>query len=79
MLVDVMNRCFTQPLVLTAKGGQHGGGTILTPFGRQVVDNYLQITTALNHTMTAYLPLFSGLVREQCLMDGKDATNPISE
>lgn len=65
MLVDVMNRCFTQPLVLTAKGGQNGGGAMLTPLGRQVVDSYRQMMLALRHTMDAYLPLFAGLVQPE--------------
>jgi len=62
LLVDVMNRCFAQPLVQTAKGGQHGGGATLTPLGRQVLDSYKQTCNAINLTVQAYLPLFSGLL-----------------
>lgn len=65
LLVDVMNRCFTTPLVQTAKGGQHGGGASLTPLGRQVLETYLTINQALDHTVSAYLPLFAGLVRDE--------------
>lgn len=39
-LVDVMNRCFSQPLVDTATGGKQGGGAQLTVFGRQVLAQY---------------------------------------
>ena len=65
MLVDVMNRCFAQPLVQTAKGGQHGGGAKLTPLGRQVLGSYKQINSAINLTVQAYLPLFSGLLNSE--------------
>ena len=75
VLVDVMNRCFTSPLVHTAKGGQHGGGATLTPLGRQVVDNYKQMTQALNHTIQAYLPLFAGLIQDENAV--AEQTNPV--
>ena len=39
-LVAVMNACFRQPLVDTATGGEHGGGTRLTPFGVAVLNRY---------------------------------------
>ena len=39
-LVDVMNRCFDQPLVQTSPGGAHGGGAQLTPLGARVLACY---------------------------------------
>ncbi|MDD2833854.1 MAG: LysR family transcriptional regulator [Methylotenera sp.] len=39
-LVDVMNSCFDQPLVLSNVGGSHGGGAQLTEFGSQILANY---------------------------------------
>lgn len=42
-LVDVMNRCFDQPLVVSSVGGSHGGGAQLTEFGRQVLCTYKSI------------------------------------
>jgi molybdate transport system regulatory protein len=62
LLVDVMNRSFAEPLVQTAKGGKHGGGTILTPLGQQVLEHYNKMSEAVNHSAQAYLPLFSGLM-----------------
>lgn len=43
LLVDTMNRCFQQPLVDTAKGGAHGGGTQLTELGLQVLTQYREL------------------------------------
>lgn len=40
LLVDTMNRCFRQPLVITLAGGTKGGGATLTREGRAVVTTY---------------------------------------
>lgn len=42
-LVDVMNRCFDQPVVLSVAGGPHGGGAQVTPFGKVLIQAYQQI------------------------------------
>lgn len=39
-LVDVMNKCFTEPLVHSSPGGAHGGGAQLTEFGRTILNAY---------------------------------------
>lgn len=41
--VDAMNNLAEKPLVIRATGGQHGGGTRLTDYGRQVVQLYRQL------------------------------------
>ena len=63
MLVDVMNRCFAEPLVHTAKGGKDGGGATLTPLGHQVLQSYKQMVVGLNHTVQAFLPVFLGMMK----------------
>lgn len=40
LLVDVMNRCWAEPLVGTAAGGTHGGGARLTDAGKAVLTAY---------------------------------------
>ena len=40
LLVDTMNRCFREPLVASATGGQGGGGAHLTEAGREVLGQY---------------------------------------
>ena len=40
MLVDVMNRCWADPLVDTTQGGNRGGGADVTQTGRQVLRLY---------------------------------------
>ena len=39
-LVDVMNRCWREPLVETAPGGRARAGARVTPFGRDVLARY---------------------------------------
>jgi molybdate transport system regulatory protein len=42
-LVAAMNAQFVEPVVAPAKGGSRGGGSLLTPFGAQVLATYREI------------------------------------
>ncbi|HEY8118691.1 MAG TPA: ModE family transcriptional regulator [Methylophilaceae bacterium] len=42
-LVDTMNRCFQEPLVITASGGSHGGGASVTELGMHILKCYRDI------------------------------------
>jgi molybdate transport system regulatory protein len=39
-LLDSLNHSFRERVAVTAKGGRHGGGATLTPFGRQLISAY---------------------------------------
>ena len=43
LLVDELNRSLKSPAVASATGGQRGGGSELTPAGRQLIAVYRQI------------------------------------
>jgi molybdate transport system regulatory protein len=43
LLIETMNQCFKHPVVEAEAGGKHGGGTRLTPLGRDVVVRYRRI------------------------------------
>src|SRR6266436_3462702 len=45
LLVDDMNNCFREPVIEAQPGGPNGGGAILTPLGKKVVDRYRAIET----------------------------------
>ena len=45
LLVDDLNRCFREPVVITKPGGARGGGAELTPFGLDVIGKYRSIET----------------------------------
>lgn len=46
LLVDVMNRCFKEPLVHSAAGGQKGGGAQVTEAGERALALYRTIESA---------------------------------
>ncbi|MBS0447396.1 MAG: winged helix-turn-helix domain-containing protein [Proteobacteria bacterium] len=53
MLLDELNSQLKSPAVDSSKGGQHGGGTALTPVGERLVETYRRIeTTAEKATAT---------------------------
>ena len=39
-LIEAMNACFREPLVESVSGGTKGGGSRLSPLGRQVLELY---------------------------------------
>jgi molybdate transport repressor ModE-like protein len=43
VLLDSINRAFTEPVVTAAPGGAGGGGANLTPFGAEVLERYNRI------------------------------------
>jgi len=48
ILVDELNRALKKPAVESAKGGDRGGGSVLTPVGLRLVEQYRRIETAAN-------------------------------
>jgi molybdate transport system regulatory protein len=67
LLVDTMNRCFQQPLVETATGGAHGGGTRLTAYGVDVLKRYRQLQTEIQRLSAQHFPEFMPLLRKKAL------------
>jgi molybdate transport system regulatory protein len=45
LLVDDLNRCFRETVVVTQPGGSRGGGAALTAFGRDLIAQYRSIET----------------------------------
>jgi molybdate transport system regulatory protein len=43
LLLDELNHALRQPAVDSAKGGAHGGGSAVTPAGRELIALYRQI------------------------------------
>ena len=42
-LIKMMNRCFSEPLVLALRGGSQGGGAKLSELGEEVLTLYRQM------------------------------------
>ena len=43
LLLDSMNRAFTEPVITAAPGGSKGGGASLTVFGGELLERYRHI------------------------------------
>lgn len=43
LLVDSTNKLFGRPVVAAAQGGKQGGGASLTPFGRELIDEWREL------------------------------------
>ena len=63
-LLDTMNRCFREPLVLVRKGGRHHGGTELTATGKQVLTLFRAIEKRAIAANAAELEGFADLIAE---------------
>ena len=62
LLVDTMNRCFREPVVVSATGGKRGGGARITPFGRQVLSRYGAMRRRAERALDAGVGRFSELL-----------------
>lgn len=58
-LVDMMNRCFDQPVVVSTTGGSHGGGAQVTEFGQALMLAYQQILHKSAHAAADELHLIT--------------------
>ena len=54
-LVDEIGRCLGRPVVTAQIGGSRGGGTSLTPLGRELVTQYRAIERKARHAATRHL------------------------
>jgi molybdate transport system regulatory protein len=62
-LVRAMNQHFIEPLVETQRGGTAGGGTTLTPTGKQVLKVYRAIEHDAQKAIAKRLPELVNLIR----------------
>lgn len=61
-LIDTMNRCFREPLVVASKGGSARGGAQLTAMGEKVLELYRSIESQATEAAARNLDAFSELV-----------------
>lgn len=45
VLIDELNKSLKMPAVASAKGGENGGGSVVTPVGLQLLERYRRIET----------------------------------
>jgi molybdate transport system regulatory protein len=63
MLVDALNGSFREPVVVTATGGQRGGGASITPFGRRMLALYQRMENAAAKVIAADMVRLERLLR----------------
>lgn len=63
LLVETMNACFKEPLVISCKGGKHGGGAHLSPLGEQVLHIYQEMLGQVRKQIGAYTSTLSAFVK----------------
>jgi molybdate transport system regulatory protein len=64
-LVRAMNGDFIEPLVLTQRGGNAGGGASLTATGQRTLDVYRSIERDAERAVAKRLPLLLALIRPE--------------
>ena len=62
LMVDEMNRCFREPVVVATKGGPQGGGAVLTDTGREALSRYRIIQKHAEAAIEAELKAFRDLL-----------------
>jgi molybdate transport system regulatory protein len=71
LLVDVMNRCFAEPLVATKPGGGKSAGAQMTPHGRAVLTAYRGLSQQVEAgAVGADLAAIAAVLRDQPLPPG---------
>jgi molybdate transport system regulatory protein len=63
LLVDTMNRCFSEPVVESATGGTGGGGARITDFGKEVLRQYRAMEEKASASIAQEMDAFAGLLK----------------
>src|SRR5215469_2124870 len=63
LLVEEVNRALREPAVAAETGGRSGGGAILTPIGRRVIDLYRAIESNARTAASSEFRAIGKLVR----------------
>jgi len=64
-LVEALNRSFRQPVIVTAIGGQRGGGAHVTPYGRRLAARFRAMEGKATSAIAADLRRFEGELRKR--------------
>jgi molybdate transport system regulatory protein len=62
-LVEALNATYRKPVVITAIGGQRGGGATVTPYGRQIAAQFRSMEEKASAAIAADLKRFARRLR----------------
>ena len=62
-LVDAINKSFAQQVVVTAVGGQSGGGTRITPFGQDVLARFRKMEDKASASIAADIKRYAAYLK----------------
>ena len=62
LMVDAMNHCFREPVVMGNVGGSKGGGAAVTEMGREVIRCYREMETKAKVAIETELATFAKLI-----------------
>ncbi len=65
LLVEEMNRCFTQALVEKSTGGAQGGGAHITAFARDVLAHYQEMEKKADDAVKKEMAYLGSLIVDQ--------------
>lgn len=65
LLVETMNRCFSEPLVATSRGGRDRGGATLTAAGERVLGAYRRMEALTTEAVAQELAALRTLLRDR--------------
>jgi molybdate transport system regulatory protein len=63
LLMDNMNRLWSEPVIRTATGGARGGGARVTEFGRQLLSAYRDLQLQMEHLLDRATSSFRAATR----------------
>ena len=55
MLLETLQKCFAEPLVITERGGSAQGGTVLTPLGEELIKRHAEHAQALDKAAVPFI------------------------
>ena len=64
LLIDTMNRCFKEDLVVTVTGGKGGGGAEVTPLAHEIIARYRDMEAKAASSVQRELNYFENLLAE---------------
>lgn len=64
-MLDELNQCFDEPVIVSTMGGRRGGGAKLTPWGAELIERFEAMERAANASVAADLDALKTRVKAE--------------